>query len=299
MSTETCWSSECSKYASTATNWTVPNRSLRHHSESLDPTNLVRQSTGRGSRLKNTAAYSYTNGDKWCPGCAAVGDLVHREPIRIARSLARPVRKTWRASRRPWRTVSRAPARGRAAALGPSSERDLRAPPPSSRTGCATTQVNRCPGRLIACSKLILVDNVQVDDRDLKRRETVEQAVGDRPVNVVSAGRTRARTTASATSQSLLSVQPPPCPGDLVSVTNGPDFYSQMELRRAPSGRVPEDGIRYGVNVCLPSPSGRTWGVWVGGIDRDFSECDPLVRRSRRTSPTFLDAERRRRGFPR
>ena len=182
-------------------------------------------------------------------------------------------------------------------------ERDLRA-----LTAVVEDGLRDDPGGLMPWAvldrllELIPADNVQVDDRDLKRRETVlEQAVasgGERGIGGPDESKDdrfwQLRNDFLACSYSARS-------GDLVSVTKWSDFYSQAELRRAPFWvEYLTDGIRYGMNVPLPSPPGRTRCVWFARIHRDFSERDRLVLAVLRPHLTdvFLDAERRRRGIP-
>jgi DNA-binding CsgD family transcriptional regulator len=190
------------------------------------------------------------------------------------------------------------------AASGLLRERDLRA-----LTAVIEDGLRDDPGWLMPwvvldrLLELVPADNVQVDDRDLKRRKTVhEQAVengGGRSGGVRDDGDDdrfwELRNDFIPCSYSARS-------GDLVSVTKWSDFYSQAQVRTAPLWveYLAEADIRYGMHVPLPSPPGRTRCVWFARTHLDFSERDRLVLAVLRPHLTdvFLDAERRRRGIP-
>jgi DNA-binding CsgD family transcriptional regulator len=184
-------------------------------------------------------------------------------------------------------------------------ERDLRA-----LTAVVEDGLRDDPGGLMPWAvldrllELIPADNVQVDDRDLKRRETIlEQAVangGERATSEPDDGDDDDRFWQLR--HDFIACSYPERSGDLVSVTKWSDFYSQAELRNTPfwAEYFPPFGIRYAIGVPLPSPPGRTRSVWFARTHRDFSERDRLVLAVLRPHLTdvFLDAERRRRGIP-
>jgi DNA-binding CsgD family transcriptional regulator len=184
-------------------------------------------------------------------------------------------------------------------------ERDLRALTAVVEDGMRDDPVGLLPWAVLdRLLELIPADVVQVDDRDLKRRETVlEQAVengGERFIHAPDDGDDerfwQLRNDFIACSYSAHS-------GDLVSVTKWSDFYSQAELRSTPfwAEYFPPAGIKYAMTVPLPSPAGRTRYIWFARTHRDFSERERLVLAVLRPhlSEVVLDAERRRRGIPR
>lgn len=191
------------------------------------------------------------------------------------------------------------------AASGLLRERDLRALTAVVEDGLRDDPAGLMPWAVLdRLLELIPADNIQVDDRDLKRRQTgLEQAVangGERNVGGQDDGDDdrfwQLRNDFIPCSYSARS-------GDLVSVTKWSDFYSQAELRRTPfwAEYMSPVGIKYAISVPLPNPPGRTRCVWYARTHRDFSERDRLVLAVLRPhlSDVFLDAERRRRGIPR
>ena len=135
-------------------------------------------------------------------------------------------------------------------------ERDLRALTAVVEDGLRDDPVGLLPWAVLdRLLELIPADVVQVDDRDLKRRETVlEQAVengGERFIDAPDDGDDerfwQLRNDFIACSYSAHS-------GDLVSVTKWSDFYSQAELRSTPfwAEYFPPSGLKYAMTVPLP-----------------------------------------------
>jgi DNA-binding CsgD family transcriptional regulator len=152
--------------------------------------------------------------------------------------------------------------------------------------------------------ELIPADNVQVDDRDLKRRETIlAQAVENGGARGIDGPDPGEDDRFWQLRNDFIGCSYPARSGDFVSVTKWSDFYSQAELRSTPfwAEYFPPFGIKYAMAVPLPSPPGRTRYVWFARTHRDFSERERLILAVLRPhlSEVVLDAERRRRGIPR
>ena len=184
-------------------------------------------------------------------------------------------------------------------------ERDLRALTAVVEDGLRDDPVGLLPWAVFdRLLELIPADIVQVDDKDLNRREPVlSQTVeigGARDIcgpDPYDDNRFwQLRNDFIGCSYSARS-------GDLVSVTKWSDFYSQAELSRAPfwAEYFRPSGTKYMMDVPLPSPPGRTRYVCFARTHRDFSERERLILAVLRPhlSEVVLDAERRRRGIPR
>jgi DNA-binding CsgD family transcriptional regulator len=190
-------------------------------------------------------------------------------------------------------------------AAGLLRERDLRALTAVVEDGLRDDPAELMPWAVLDHLLLLIpADGIQVDDKDLTRRETLmAQGIEDGGERYLEGPADRGDDRFWQLRNDFIACSYSARYGDLVSVTKWSDFYSQAELKSTPfwTEYLAPDGPRYATIVPLPSPPGRSRYIWFVRTHRDFSERDRLLLAVLRPhlSEVFLDAERRRRGIPR